>query len=423
MSTPLVFKFGGASVKDAASVRNVAAIISQYAERPMVVVVSAMGKMTNAFEQVVGAWSEGNLELALAHIADIKTFHDLVIQELFSENPQHLLEDLTAIIATLQEAVQRENVSYSEQYDFIVHHGELISTKIIAAYVGLETPTVWQDTRALVKTDGQFRRATVQWEQTQKAILEKIDRNKVNIVQGFIGSDPQGRPTTLGREGSDYTGAVFAYCLGADSLTIWKDVPGMLNGDPKTFENTTKIDVLPFEEAIELAFYGASIIHPKTIQPLQKKSIPLHIKSFVDPNAVGTTITDVSKPQPEVANFILKKKQALLQLHTKDLAFIAEHHLSAVYQLFATQGVVVNLMRNTATKALFCVNHDAIIIPRVLTELAKTFDVRLIENTALLTVRHYRAEDEAEHTSGKNILLEQRTPDTVQWVYETTGQQ
>jgi len=423
MSTPLVFKFGGASVKDAASVRNVAAIISQYAERPMVVVVSAMGKMTNAFEQVVGAWSEGNLELAIAHIADIKTFHDLVIQELFSENPQHLLEDLTAIIATLQEAVQRENVSYSEQYDFIVHHGELISTKIIAAYVGLETPTVWQDTRALVKTDGQFRRATVQWEQTQKAILEKIDRNKVNIVQGFIGSDPQGRPTTLGREGSDYTGAVFAYCLGADSLTIWKDVPGMLNGDPKTFENTTKIDVLPFEEAIELAFYGASIIHPKTIQPLQKKSIPLHIKSFVDPNAVGTTITDVSKPQPEVANFILKKKQALLQLHTKDLAFIAEHHLSAVYQLFATQGVVVNLMRNTATKALFCVNHDAIIIPRVLTELAKTFDVRLIENTALLTVRHYRAEDEAEHTSGKNILLEQRTPDTVQWVYETTGQQ
>jgi len=423
MSTPLVFKFGGASVKDAASVRNVAAIISQYAERPMVVVVSAMGKMTNAFEQVVGAWSEGNLELALAHIADIKTFHDLVIQELFSENPQHLLEDLTAIIATLQEAVQRENVSYSEQYDFIVHHGELISTKIIAAYVGLETPTVWQDTRALVKTDGQFRRATVQWEQTQKAILEKIDRNKVNIVQGFIGSDPQGRPTTLGREGSDYTGAVFAYCLGADSLTIWKDVPGMLNGDPKTFENTTKIDVLPFEEAIELAFYGASIIHPKTIQPLQKKSIPLHIKSFVDPNAVGTTITDVSRPQPEVANFILKKKQALLQLHTKDLAFIAEHHLSAVYQLFATQGVVVNLMRNTATKALFCVNHDAIIIPRVLTELAKTFDVRLIENTALLTVRHYRAEDEAEHTSGKNILLEQRTPDTVQWVYETTGQQ
>jgi len=423
MSTPLVFKFGGASVKDAASVRNVAAIISQYAERPMVVVVSAMGKMTNAFEQVVGAWSEGNLELARAHIADIKTFHDLVIQGLFSENPQHLLEDLTAIVATLQEAVQRENVSYSEQYDFIVHHGELISTKIIAAYVGLETPTVWQDTRALVKTDGQFRRATVQWEQTQKAILEKIDRNKVNIVQGFIGSDPQGRPTTLGREGSDYTGAVFAYCLGADSLTIWKDVPGMLNGDPKTFENTTKIDVLPFEEAIELAFYGASIIHPKTIQPLQKKSIPLHIKSFVDPNAVGTTITDVSRPQPEVANFILKKKQALLQLHTKDLAFIAEHHLSAVYQLFATQGVVVNLMRNTATKALFCVNHDAIIIPRVLTELAKTFDVRLIENTALLTVRHYRAEDEAEHTSGKNILLEQRTPDTVQWVYETTGQQ
>ena len=423
MSTPLVFKFGGASVKDAASVRNVAAIIARYAERPMVVVVSAMGKMTNAFESIVGAWSNGDVSAAKAGIAGIEHFHKTIIDELFPSPPEDLIRDVTEFVQHLESALLEKDRSYSEQYDFIVHHGELLSTKIIASYVAGETPTVWQDTRELVKTDGQFRRATVQWDLTQAAISAKIDREKVNVVQGFIGSDAQGRPTTLGREGSDYTGAVFAYCLGADSLTIWKDVPGMLNGDPKTFKDTTKIDVLPFGEAIELAFYGASIIHPKTIQPLQKKSIPLHIKSFVDPEATGTTISDVPRPVPEVANFILKKQQALLQLSTKDLAFIAEHHLSAVYHLFATQGVVVNLMRNTATKALFCVNHDPIIIPRILKELAETFDVQLTENTALLTVRHYSASDEAAHTAGKSILLEQRTPDTVQWVYETTAQQ
>lgn len=418
MSTPLVFKFGGASVKDAASVRNVATIIARYAERPMVVVVSAMGKMTNAFETVVGAWSNGKLEEAEMELKAIRSFHQVIITELFDSVPDALASDLEECFQILQGALQRTGVSYSEQYDFIVHHGELISTKIIATYVGLFTPTVWQDTRSLVKTDDQFRRATVQWDLTNAAINAHIDREKVNLVQGFIGSDPQGRPTTLGREGSDYTGAVFAYCLGADSLTIWKDVPGMLNGDPKTFENTTKIDALPFGEAIELAFYGASIIHPKTIQPLQKKSIPLHIKSFVDPEAQGTTIGAVERPQPEVANFILKDRQALLQLNTKDLAFIAEHHLSAVYQLFANQGVVVNLMRNTATKALFCINHDPIIVPRVMEELVKTFDVHLTENTALLTIRHYSDEDEQAQTAGKNILLEQRTPETVQFVFE-----
>lgn len=423
MSTPLVFKFGGASVKDAASVRNVAEIIARFSQRPMVVVVSAMGKMTNAFEGIVSAWSRGATEEAARAIDEIRDFHFDIIKDLFEVPPTALTEDLEALFIGLRASLSRREPSYSEQYDYIVHHGELMSTKIIASYVAQYTPTVWQDTRTLVNTDDQFRRATVQWDRTAQAISTHIDQGKVNMVQGFIGADPQGRPTTLGREGSDYTGAVFAYCLGADSLTIWKDVPGMLNGDPKTFQDTTKIDELPFGEAIELAFYGASIIHPKTIQPLQKKSIPLHIKSFIDPEATGTTISDVPRPVPEVANFILKKQQALLQLSTKDLAFIAEHHLSAVYQLFAAQGVVVNLMRNTATRALFCVNHDPIILPRVLTELAETFDVELTEHTALLTVRHYSAADEAAQTAGKSILLEQRTPDTVQWVYQTTVQQ
>ena len=417
MSTPLVFKFGGASVKDADSVRNVARIIGLFAQRPMVIVVSAMGKTTNAFEEVVGHWSRNELGLAREKIGAIREFHFKIIESLFEE-PATVKSDVQEFLNQVSAGIERKELSYSEAYDFIVHHGELISTKIIAAYVGQVTPTVWQDTRLLIHTDDQFKRATVRWDETTTAIQNRIDLGKVNVVQGFIGATASGLPTTLGREGSDYTAAVFAFCLGADSLTIWKDVPGMLNADPKTFQNTTKIDRLPFNEAIELAFYGASIIHPKTIQPLKKKGIPLHIKSFVDPTSEGTTIGGVDRATPEVPNFILKENQALLQLKTKDLAFIAEHHLSAIYQLFADQGVVVNLMRNTATKAVFCINHDPIIVPIVMGELTGLFDLELVSDTALLTIRHYREEDEQRETEGLNILLEQRTPDVVQFVFK-----
>lgn len=417
MSIPLVFKFGGASVKDADSVRNVARIIGLFARRPMVVVVSAMGKTTNAFEEVVSHWSRNEVVLAQEKIGAIREFHFGIIEALFEE-PAALKSDVQELLNQVSAGIDRTDLSYGEAYDFIVHHGELISTKIIAAYVGKATPTVWQDTRLLVRTNDQFRRATVCWEETTQAIQKHIDLGKVNVVQGFIGATASGTPTTLGREGSDYTGAVFAFCLGADNLTIWKDVPGMLNADPKTFQNTTKIDRLPFNEAIELAFYGASIIHPKTIQPLKKKGITLHIKSFVDPTAEGTTIGGADRAAPEVPNFILKKNQALLQLKTNDLAFIAEHHLSAIYQLFADQGVVVNLMRNTATKAVFCINHDPIIVPKVMGELIGLFDLELVSDTELLTIRHYREEDERRETEGLNILLEQRTPDAVQFVFK-----
>ncbi|HCP41035.1 MAG TPA: aspartate kinase [Cryomorphaceae bacterium] len=417
MSTPLVFKFGGASIKNAQSMHNVASIIGRFNHRPMVVVVSAIGKMTNAFEEIVSKWSSGKFEEANTKIDAIATFHQQIINELFAD-PTEINEQVAAIISSIQAGLSRQDMTYSEGYDYIVHHGELISSRIIAAYVGIEEPTVWHDTRDLVKTDGQFRRATVQWDETSRAIRSNIVPDKINIVQGFIGSCPDGRPTTLGREGSDYTGAVFAFCLGADSLTIWKDVPGMLNGDPKTFANTQKIDALPYNEAIELAFYGASIIHPKTIQPLKKKGIPLHIKSFKDPSLPGTTIGDIDQPEPTVANFILKKNQILIQLSTKDLAFIAEHHLSAVYNLFAEQGVVVNLMRNTATRAMFCIDNDAIIVPKVLPKLTRQFDIELTSSVELLTIRHTNEEDEIRETGGLDILLEQRTPYTVQFVFK-----
>lgn len=421
MNTPLVFKFGGASVKDAESVRNVARIIARFPDRPMVVVVSAMGKMTNAFESVVAHWEQQNVSAAQQELDGICAFHQGIIDQLFEQIPHSLHSDLAHWYEHLTKQLGNTTRSYSEQYDNIVHHGELISTRIVQEYVNLSTPAVWQDTRQLVRTDAQFRRATVQWDETAARITQAINDDHVHFVQGFIGSDADGRPTTLGREGSDYTGAVFAYCLGANSLTIWKDVPGMLNGDPKTFTNTTLIEELPFGEAIELAFYGASIIHPKTIQPLQKKGIPLHIKSFLDPSATGTVINATHQAVPQVPNFILKKNQALLSISTKDLAFIAEHHLSAVYQLFAELGVVVNLMRNTATKATFCINNDTIIVPRVVQALSDSFELTLVPNVELLTIRHYTEDDVARETEGMTILQEQRTPETVQFVFNRTN--
>ena len=418
MSTPVVFKFGGASVKDAESVQNIAKIISNYPARPMVVVVSAMGKMTNAFERVVEAWNNKNTILAEKEIEAIREFHQKIIDDLFSTPPIDLLEQIDFWMQSLTYRISEQEVGYSKQYDFIVHFGEFISTRIISTFVNQFTPSVWLDTTRLVKTDHQFRRATVDWQATETAIPAGIHLDKVNFVQGFIGSDPDGNPTTLGREGSDYSGAVFAYCLKAENLTIWKDVPGMLNGDPKVFKNTQKIHTLPYSEAIELAFYGASIIHPKTIQPMQRRSIPLYIKSFMDPNLDGTVISGVDVLKPEIANFILKRDQALLEISTTDLAFIVEHHLSAVYQLFASNGIEVNLMRNTATKAIFCINNDRIIVPKVTRELEKTFKVELQKKVELLTIRHYSAEDEHRETQGLDILQEQRTQDTVQFVFK-----
>jgi aspartate kinase len=420
MRNPLIFKFGGASVKDAESVKNVAKIIGQYDKRPIVVVVSAMGKTTNAFEEVVSAFvadKEGKEEQINTLLAGIQEFHLGIINNLFDE-PAEITSQVKEFIESARKNTRQQYADYSEAYDAIVHHGELISTRIIAAYVGLSIDTVWHDTKKLIKTDDHYRRATVQWEDTKQAIQTTIIEDSVHVVQGFIGSTANEKPTTLGREGSDYTGAVFAYCLNASSLTIWKDVPGMLNGDPKIFSNTTKIDSIPFNEAIELAFYGASIIHPKTIQPLKKKNIPLQIKSFIDPSKSGTTIGGMEHPVPQVANFILKKNQFLLEISTKDLAFIAEHHLSAVYHLFAQKGIVVNLMRNTATRAMFCINHDTIIVPEVLTELEKKFELEWTDTVELLTIRHYSADDEARETQGLEILLEQRTPETVQFVFK-----
>ena len=420
MRSPLIFKFGGASVKDAESVKNVAKIIGQYNQRPIVVVVSAMGKTTNAFEEVVSAYAankKGKEEQINKLLARIQELHLGIINNLFDE-PEEITRQVKEFIESARNSTRQKYVNYSEAYDAIVHHGELISTRIIAAYIGSFRDTVWHDTKKLIKTDDHFRRATVKWEDTEQAIQSTIVEDSVHVVQGFIGSTENEKPTTLGREGSDYTGAVFAYCLNASSLTIWKDVPGMLNGDPKIFNNTTKIDSIPFNEAIELAFYGASIIHPKTIQPLKKKNIPLQIKSFIHPSKSGTTIGGIEHPVPQVANFILKKNQFLLQISTKDLAFIAEHHLSAVYQLFAQKGIVVNLMRNTATKAMFCINNDTIILPEIMTELEKTFEVEWTDAVELLTIRNYNATDESHETQGLEILLEQRTPETVQFVFK-----
>lgn len=408
-------------MRDAASVQNVAAIVQRFADRPIVVVVSAMGKTTNALEGVVQHWANGEWDRIKEDVETLWRAHLDVVDALFSSPPASLLDQIyswkTALYHDLN--LDTAHTPYSQQYDAVVHKGELLSTAIVAAYLNTQTPTQWLDTRALVHTNDQHRRATVLWDATEMAIKGAVTGDKVYVVQGFIGSAPNGAPTTLGREGSDYTGAVFAYCLGANSLTIWKDVPGMLNADPKVFPSPTLLRRLPFDEAIELAFYGASIIHPKTIQPLKKRGVPLHVKSFVHPELDGTVIEQCEAPEPQVPNFILKQNQALLQVSTRDLAFIAEHHLGVLYERFASAGVVVNLMQNKATKAQFAINNDPAVVPALVEELGREYDVQLQSNLELLTVRHYPSETLEDLVSGRTVFLEQRTPNTLQLVYNS----
>ena len=418
MNTPLVFKFGGASVRDAASVRNVATIVQRFQDRPLVVVVSAMGKTTNALEEVVQHWLREEWDRMKETIQSIWDAHLGIVQELFGTPPADLLEQMQRWKDELLQDLKAEDRPYGAQYDAVVHKGELLSTAIVAAYLNLETPAQWLDTRRLVHTNDQHRRATVLWDATERAIVNAVSEPVVYVVQGFIGSAPNGLTTTLGREGSDYTGAVFAYCLGANSLTIWKDVPGMLNADPKVFPSPTLLRRLPFDEAIELAFYGASIIHPKTIQPLQKRGVPLHVKSFLHPELDGTVIEQCDAPEPQVPNYIQKSNQALLQVSMRDLAFIAEHHRGMRYERFAQAGVVGNLMQNKATKAQFAVNNDPAVLPHLVQELEQDYDVQLEPQLQLLTVRHYEADDLGNLVQGKRILLEQRTPNTLQFVYK-----
>ena len=417
-----VFKFGGASVNSADAVRNMAQIVQCHIEsEPLVVVVSAMGKTTNLLEKLVPwAAKAGEAEVLRQQLED---YHRSIASALIPDNMevQHkidaLLADLDHLCATLPPNVEH----YNYNYDQVVSHGELLSTTIIADYLNsLGINTLWTDARQLIKTDSHYREGRVDWQATQNEInnLELRIKNSYHAVltQGFIGGTADGHTTTLGREGSDYSAAILAYCLEAESVTIWKDVPGFLNADPKFFTDTVKISQIPYNEAIELAYYGASVIHPKTVKPIQNKNIPLYIRSFITPDSEGSSVGNYHTISPETPLYIFKNDQILLSILPRDYSFIAEDNLQVIFGLLNELGIRVNLMQNSALSFSICVDNNPQRIGVLIERLKSMFRVRYNENLQLITIRYYTQQVIDSIVAGRPILLEQRSRTTEQLI-------
>jgi len=412
-----VFKFGGASVKDADAVRNVVNVLKEVGYKDTLVVISAMGKTTNAMEKVAESYFNDKDQVS-ASIQEVVDYHNGILADLF-ENPSHpvyakvklLFDEVRGFLAW------NKSPKYAFVYDQVVGYGEQLSTTIISAYINeVGIPNTWLDVRDMIKTDNNYRDAQVQWERTQQEVVSRLDMSKLNITQGFLGSDDNNFTTTLGREGSDYTAAILAYCLNAESVTIWKDVPGVLNADPRNFEETELLDLISYREAIELAFYGASVIHPKTLQPLQRKEIPLHVKSFLNPKDKGTTVGKGVGIVPKVPCFIVKKNQVLLKLSSLDFSFIVEDNISEIFKLLHDHRLKVDMIQNSAISFSVCLDNKFKGLQPLLEELKRKFKVVCHEDVSLYTIRHFDENTVKSLQNGKSVLVEQRGKETVQLV-------
>ncbi|AVM50316.1 aspartate kinase [Capnocytophaga sp. oral taxon 878] len=412
-----IFKFGGASVKDAAGVRNVAKILETVGYANTLIVISAMGKTTNALEVVVNSYFKEKDKLTES-ITEVRNFHYNIIKELFTDENHPVYWKVDGLFAELTSFLERnKSPKHSFVYDQIIGYGELISTTIISQYLndnGIKNN--WIDVRNLVKTDSNYRDAAINWEETQSNISSHVNKSLLNITQGFLGSDANFFTTTLGREGSDYTAAIFAYCLDAESVTIWKDVPGVLNADPRYFQHTQLLHKIPYKEAIELAFYGASVIHPKTLQPLQQKEIPLYVRSFVNPTAAGSAVCNTPELTPKVPCFILKKDQILLSFSSRDFSFIMEEGISYIFNSLHKYQMKVSVIQNSAISFSVCVDNKFDTLPQLLEKLEERFKVSVTQKVTLYTIRHATPEAIQEIETGKEVLLKQVAQDTVQIV-------
>ncbi|MBI3510598.1 MAG: aspartate kinase [Bacteroidetes bacterium] len=417
-----VFKFGGASVKDADAVRNVAKILGRFSGENIVVIISAMGKTTNALERLAYAFFYGK-ENATEILAEIKDFHWKIARELFGSEDHTFFTELHNAFVELEWAVDgKPEHSFDHEYDQVVSIGEILSTKIISAYLSSAgVKNKWLDVRDVVKTDNTFREGKVDWAFTEECAKKCVagffshGKEQVIITQGFIACTSENFTTTLGREGSDYTSAILAYCLNAESVTIWKDVPGVLNADPKWFDETQLISELTYQDAIELTYYGATVIHPKTIKPLQNKNIPLFVRSFLEPEKTGTKIHDAHVPLP-VPCFIFKVNQVLLSISPKDFSFIVEENLSEIFNMFASHRIKMNVMLNSAISFSVSVDGDERKLPELIKELREKFRVLYNENVELVTIRYYDQPTIDRVTAGKRIFLEVKSRYTVQIV-------
>lgn len=415
-----VFKFGGASVKDADAVKNVTNIVQSFASKKLVIIVSAMGKTTNKLEDLIEASANQNKALFDQHFKELEDYHKQIVEQLFPEKNDLLNIQLGKYFSEINRMfVQYKSHEHNAFYDKMVAFGELLSTRIVEAHLEKSNiKSAWLDASKVVITDDKFRSATVDMSLTETKIQESCNvafrMHNVIVTQGFIGSNLKGFQTTLGREGSDYSGAIFAYCLNADSLTIWKDVEGMYNADPKSFPKAEKLNEISYKDAIELSYYGASVIHPKTIQPLQNKEIPLYVKSFLNPKLTGTVIK--KNAVNTIPCYIIKQNQVLVSLSTKNFSFIAEKNLAEIFDKYDQLDMKINIMQNSAVNFSALFDEKQFQESRVLEAFQNSYAVRYNENVELITIQHYNSAIIEELTAGREILLEQRTRETVRFV-------
>lgn len=413
-----IFKFGGASVKDAESIKNVASVLNYTGYDNTIIVVSAIGKTTNLLEKLVKDYVSKSVNLK-------NTFHELIdshlkiLNELNFNNNSKLIIDVKKIIQKIKFFLDNnKSPNYDFIYDQVVSFGEIISTTIVSQYLnstGILNKLI--DAREIIKTDSYYRDSNVDWETSQTKIKKTFNSNGVYVTQGFIGSDYNNFTTTLGREGSDYTAAIIAYSIDAKEVIIWKDVPGVLNADPKEFKKTKLLNKISYREAIELAYYGASVIHPKTLQPLQKKEIPLIVKSFMDPKGKGTVVSKGSDIDPLIPCYIVKKNQVLLRLSSLDFSFIVENNISEIFRLLDKFKMKVDLIQNSAISFSVCINDKYNSLDQLISELKPKFKVQLFEEVSLYTIRHFNSDKSGLlNKKNANLLLEQRLENTLQLV-------
>lgn len=410
-------------MKDASAVKNVAKILDLFKNEELVIVISAMGKTTNALEDVMKSYWNGDGK-ADELVDGIHAYHMKIIEDLFGSEKSEIQRDITTVLLNLRQRFKKQKPSenYNFEYDQIISLGEVISTKIVAAYLEEQKfKCTWLDARKMIRTTGKWREANVHWEKTEELVTAAVtkefsDGNTIVITQGFLGHTPEGFTTTLGREGSDFTAAILAFVLNAEDVTIWKDVPGMLNADPKYFDNTVLLEKISFREAIELAYFGASVIHPKTIQPLKKKNIPLHVKSFIDPHAKGSVIQSSIDYDANIPSFIFKMNQVLISLTPKDFSFVVEENLEEIFSYLSKESIRIHLMQNSAVSFSFCVDGDKVNLEKIFDHFTAQYFVKYNEGLELVTIRHYDTPTIERVTVDKKIFLEQKSRDTVRIV-------
>ncbi|MDR0969544.1 MAG: aspartate kinase [Lentimicrobiaceae bacterium] len=412
-----VFKFGGASIKDADAVRNMKTILDRYDER-LLVVVSAMGKTTNLLENILQTARQKVDSLDYTILEPIYRYHETILDALFTDKQHPIFDQVSLLLTDLFEKLEETHLPYDYHYDQTVSFGERLSSAIVAAFLnenGVKTKLL--DARDFIVTDAFFRNANINWDETSYRInkLRLADNtSKITLTQGFIGSFEE-HTTTLGRESSDLTAAIFAHCLDVEEVVIWKDVPGVLNADPKRFENTQKINCLSYSEAIELAFYGATVIHPKTIKPLQNKHIPLKVQSFIEPD-ISPTIIEDGNHEIYIPSFIVKDKQVLVSIYPLDHSFMNEKNLHTLFGFFDGLNIHINLMQTSALSLSVCFDENSELLSALINSLKDHFIVYYNTGLQLFTIRHYTEGIEKELIKNREILLEQRSRTTFQLV-------